>query len=59
MEVPVLGAESELQLQAYATAMGTPDPSHIYDLLHSLQQCCILNPLNHNENSYQEHLESQ
>ena len=26
MEVPGLGAESELQLQAYTTATATPDP---------------------------------
>ena len=29
MEVPGLGFESELQLPAYATAMITPDLSHI------------------------------
>ena len=44
-EVPRLGSESELQLQAYATAMATPDLSHVCDLYHSLQQCWILNPL--------------
>ena len=32
MQVPRLGVESELQLQAYTTAMAMPDPSHIYDL---------------------------
>ena len=41
--VPKLGAESELQLLAYATA--TPDPSHTCDLLLNLQQHQILNPL--------------
>ena len=43
MEVPQLGAELELQLQAYTTA--TLDPSHICNLWHSLQQCKISNPL--------------
>ena len=38
IEVPRLGVKSELQLQAYITATATPDPSHIFDLLHSLQQ---------------------
>ena len=45
MEVPRLGVESELQLQAYTTATATPDPSHICDLHHSLQQHGILNRL--------------
>ena len=47
MEVPRLGAESELQLSAYttATAKPDPDPSHICDLRLNLQQCQILNPL--------------
>ena len=45
MEVPSLGVESELQLQASATATAVPDPSHIGDLLCSLWQCQILNPL--------------
>ena len=31
---------------AYATATATPDPSHIWDLGHSLQQHQIPNPLN-------------
>jgi len=44
MEVPRLGVESELQLQAYATAMATPDSSLIYDLSQSTQQIQILNP---------------
>ena len=44
MEVPRLGVESELQLQAYATAMATPDSSLIYDLSQSTQQLQILNP---------------
>ena len=43
MEVPRLGVESELLLPTYATA--TPDLSHICNLLHSLRQCWILNPL--------------
>ena len=43
MEVPRLGAESELQLPAYATATATWDPSHVCDLHHSSCQCQILN----------------
>ena len=45
MEVPRLGAKSELQLPAYSTATATtrPDPSHICDLYHSSRQCSILN----------------
>ena len=39
MEVPKLGVESELQLQAYATATAKLDLSHIYNLGHGLQQC--------------------
>ena len=39
MDVPRLGVESELQLQACATATAMPDPSHICDL------CWVLNPL--------------
>ena len=45
MEVPRLGAESELQLPAYTTATATPDPSRVCDLHHSSQQRRILNPL--------------
>ena len=44
-KVPRLGAELELQLQAYTTATATQDPSHVCDLHYSLQQCQILNPL--------------
>ena len=40
MEVPRLGAESELQLPAYTTATATLDLSLICNL-----QCRILNPL--------------
>ena len=43
MEVPKLGVQLELQLLAYATATGTPDPSHVCDLYHSSQQYRILN----------------
>ena len=43
MEVPRLGVKSELQLQAYTTAM--PDPSGVCDLPHVSRQCRILNPL--------------
>ena len=45
MEVPGLGVELELQLLAYATAIAMPDPSHICDRHHSLQQPWILDPL--------------
>ena len=46
MEVPRLGAESELQLLAYTTATAKPDPSHVCNLHRSLRQCWILNLLN-------------
>ena len=45
MEVPRLGVESELQLQAYTPAIATWDLSHIGDPHHSSQQRRILNPL--------------
>ena len=45
VEVPRLGVESELQLQACATAMAMPNLSHICDLCYSLWQCLMLNPL--------------
>ena len=45
MEAPRLETEMELQLQAYATAIATWDPSLICNLHHSSQQCRILNPL--------------
>ena len=45
MEVPRLGAESELQLLAYTTATVMQNPSWICDLHHSSWQCWILNPL--------------
>ena len=45
MEVSRLGVELELQLLAYTTAIAMPDPSCVYGLHHSLQQCWILNPL--------------
>ena len=45
MEVPRLGVESELQLQAYTTATATPDPSRICNLCRSLWQPGTLNPL--------------
>ena len=45
MEVPMVGVESELQLQAYTTATATPCQSHIFDLHSDLQQCQIFNPL--------------
>ena len=45
LEVPRLGAESELQLPAYTTATATPDPSRICDLHYSSGQRRILYPL--------------
>ena len=45
MEVPQPGVEAELQLPAYTTATATLDLSHICDLLGSLWQHRILNPL--------------
>ena len=45
MEVPRLGVERRLQLPAYTIATATPDPSRIWDLHHSSQQCQMLNPL--------------
>ena len=45
MEVPRLGVKSELQLLVYATATATQDPSHIFNLYHSSQQCQIPDPL--------------
>ena len=45
MEVPRLGVESELRLEAYTTETATPDLSCICDLQCSLQQCWILNPM--------------
>ena len=44
MEVPRPGVESELQLQAYATATAPPDPSQVCDLHQSSRQRLILNP---------------
>ena len=38
MEVPRLGVESEVQLQAYTTATAMSDLSRICDLHHSSQQ---------------------
>ena len=43
MEVPRLGVHSELQPPAYTTATATPDPSLVYNLHHSSQQCQVLN----------------
>ena len=43
MEVPRLEVQLELQLPAYTTAIATGDPSLIFDLYCSLQQCWILN----------------
>ena len=45
MEIPRPGVKSELQLPSYATATATWDSSHVFDLHHSSQQCCILNLL--------------
>ena len=44
-EVPMLGIESELQLQAYTTAIAMRDLSGICNLCHSLWQWQIFNPL--------------
>ena len=43
MEVPRLGVELKLFPPAYAAATATPDPSCVYNLHHSSQQC--QNPL--------------
>ena len=45
MDIFRLGVESKLRLQAYDTAMATPDLSCICDLHHSLWQLQILNPV--------------
>ena len=45
MEVPKLGAESELQLPAYTTATATWDQSRSCDLHCSLRHCQNLHPL--------------
>ena len=45
MEVLRLGAESELQLPAYATATAMQDQSHVCDLHHSSRQQGIPDPL--------------
>ena len=39
-----LGIKLKLQLLVYTTATTSWDPSHICNLHHSSQQCCILNP---------------
>ena len=74
MEVPKWGAESELQLPTYTTAIATPDLNCICDLHHSSQQYRIeardwthilmdtsqvLNPLSHNGNSQKSDLDFQ
>ena len=45
MEVPRLGVKLELLLPAYATAMATPDPSHVCNLHHRSQQSQVPNRL--------------
>ena len=47
MEIPglIVKLELQLQLQAYATAIATPDLSHICDLHRSLWQYGILDSL--------------
>ena len=45
MQVPRLGAESELQMPAYDTATETQDLSHVCDLNHSSWKHWILNLL--------------
>ena len=44
MEVPKLGADSELQLLAYTTATAMPDLSCVCDVCLSLLQCQIFDP---------------
>ena len=44
-EVPGLGVEWELSPMAYATAIATPDSSHVYNLHHSSRQLWIRNSL--------------
>ena len=39
------GVELELRWLAYTIATATPDPSHVWDLHHSLWQCRILKAL--------------
>ena len=45
MEVPRIGAESEMQLPAYTTATATQYLSYVCDLHRISRQCWILNPL--------------
>ena len=45
MKIPSLGVKLELQLLAYATATAILDPSHVFDLYHSLRQSWIPDPL--------------
>ena len=45
MEIPRLGAESELQLPAYTTATAVPDPGRICKIHRNSGQHWILNPL--------------
>ena len=45
MEVPRLGAKSELQLPAYTTATAMWDLSHVCDVHHSSRKCWLLDPL--------------
>ena len=44
MDIPRLGAESELWPPAYTTATAMWDTSHVFDLHYSSQQHQILNP---------------
>ena len=50
LEVPRVGAESELQLPAHTTATATPDLSHVCDLYCNSQLRWILNPLSETRN---------
>ena len=50
MEVPGLGVEWELQLQAYTTAIATLASGRICNLHCSLWQCRIPNPLSEARN---------
>ena len=50
MECPGLRVKSELQLLSYTIATATWDQRHILDLLPSLRQHWILNPLSEARN---------
>ena len=45
VEVPRVGVQLEPQLPAYTTATATQDPSHVFHLHRSSQQCWLPDPL--------------